>query len=225
MTPTTPERHSTEYLDRIAGSLYTSVLSDILDEAGYRHQVMRPQVRPLYPGAKMAGRAATMLAVAVSELPEQPYRLLMDLLDGIRPGEVVVGAVQGGVEAALWGELLSTHTRALGGRGAVVDGLSRDSWGIEDMRFPVFATGVTPADSKGRLEVIAIRQPILAGGVAVADGDLVLADQDGVVVVPAALEEDVVGQALEKVASETTIRDVLRQGTSIRKVFDEHGIL
>jgi len=219
------ERYSAEYLDRIADSLYSSVLSDILDEAGHRHQVMRPEVRPLYPGAKMAGRAATMLAVAVSELPEQPYRLLMDLLDGVRPGEVVVAAVQGELKAALWGELLSTHTRARGGRGAVVDGLSRDSWGIEDMRFPVFATGVTPADSKGRLEVIAIRQPILVGGVAVADGDLVLADQDGVVVVPASLEDEVVGQALEKVASETTIRDVLRQGASIRKVFDEHGIL
>jgi len=225
VTMTTLERYSAEYLDRIADSLYSSVLSDILDEAGHRHQVMRPEVRPLYPGAKMAGRAATMLAVAVSELPEQPYRLLMDLLDGIRPGEVVVAAVQGELKAALWGELLSTHTRARGGRGAVVDGLSRDSWGIEDMRFPVFATGVTPADSKGRLEVIAIRQPILAGGVAVADGDLVLADQDGVVVVPASLEDEVVGQALEKVASETTIRDVLRQGASIRKVFDEHGIL
>ena len=219
------ERYSAEYLDRIADSLYSSVLSDILDEAGHRHQVMRPEVRPLYPGAKMAGRAATMLAVAVSELPEQPYRLLMDLLDGVRPGEVVVAAVQGELKAALWGELLSTHTRARGGRGAVVDGLSRDSWGIEDMRFPVYATGVTPADSKGRLEVIAIRQPILVGGVAVADGDLVLADQDGVVVVPASLEDEVVGQALEKVASETTIRDVLRQGASIRKVFDEHGIL
>ncbi|HKF18505.1 MAG TPA: RraA family protein [Candidatus Dormibacteraeota bacterium] len=225
MTSTTLDRYSAEYLDRIAGSLYSSVLSDILDEAGHRHQVMRPEVRPLYPGAKMAGRAATMLAVAVSELPEQPYKLLMDLLDGLRPGEVVVAGVQGDVRAALWGELLSTHTRARGGRGAVLDGLSRDSWGIEDMKFPVFATGVTPGDSKGRLEVLAIRQPMLAGGVAVTDGDLVLADEDGVVVVPAALEDEVVGRALGKVAGENTIRDLLRQGASIRKVFEEHGIL
>lgn len=225
MTSTTLDRYSAEYLDRIAGSLYSSVLSDILDEAGHRHQVMRPELRPLYPGAKLVGRAATMLAVAVSELPEQPYKLLMDLLDGIRPGEVVVAGVQGDVRAALWGELLSTHTRTRGGRGAVLDGLSRDSWGIEDMKFPVFATGVTPGDSKGRLEVIAIRQPILAGGVAVTDGDLVLADEDGVVVVPAALEDEVVGRAFEKVASENTIRDLLRQGASIRKVFEEHGIL
>jgi regulator of RNase E activity RraA len=93
------------------------------------------------------------------------------------------------------------------------------------MKFPVFATGVSPADSRGRLEVIAIRQPILAGGVPVADGDLVLADEDGVVVVPAAIEEEVVSRALQKVASENVIRDLLRQGASIRKVFEEHGIL
>ena len=225
MTAQAVDRYSTEYLDRIAGSLYSSVLSDILDELGHRHQVMWPEVRPLYPGAKVAGRAATMLAVAVSELPADPYRLLLELLDGIRPGEVVVAGVQGPTRAALWGELLSTHTRARGGRGAVLDGPSRDSWGIQDMKFPVFATGVSPADSRGRLEVVAIRSPIPVGGVAVADGDLVLADEDGCVVVPAGVEDEVVGRAVEKVGRENAIRDTLRGGASIRKVFEEHGIL
>jgi len=219
------DRFAAEYLDRIADQLYSSVLSDILDEAGYRHQVMRPEVRPLYPGAKAVGRAATMLAVQVTELPPQPYALLMELLDGLRPGEVVVGAVQGEHRAALWGELLSTHTRARGGRGTVLDGLSRDSWGIVDMKFPVFATGLSPADSKGRLEVIAIRTTIPVAGVAVADGDLVVADEDGCVVVPAAIEEDVVSAALKKVSGENTMRDILRKGASIRAVFKEHGIL
>jgi 4-hydroxy-4-methyl-2-oxoglutarate aldolase len=225
MTAQVVDRYSAEYLDRIAGSLHSSVLSDILDDLGHRHRVMWPEVRPLYPGAKVAGRAATMLVVAVSGLPAHPYRMLMDLLDDIRPGEVVVAGVQGHTRAAVWGELLSTHTRARGGRGAVLDGLSRDTWGIEDMRFPVFATGATPADSRGRLEAIAIRSPIPVGGVVVADGDLVLADGDGCVVVPAAVEDEVVGRAFEKVANENMIRDILREGASIRKVFEEHGIL
>lgn len=225
MTTIAAGKYSTDYLDRIADGLYSSVLSDILDDAGHRHQVMAPEVRPLYPGARLAGRAATMLVVAVSELPKQPYELLMELLDDIRPGEVVVAGVQGHARAAVWGELLSTHTRARGGRGAVMDGLSRDSWGIADMKFPVFAAGVSPADSKGRLEVVAIRQPTPVGGVAVANGDLVLADDDGVVVVPAGIEDEVVGQAFEKVAGENTIRDILHEGASIRKVFEEHGIL
>ena len=219
------DKYSAGYLDRIAEHLYSSVLSDVLDDAGRRHQVMRPGVRPLYTGAKVAGRAATMLAVEVSELPPEPYKLLMDLLDGLRPGEVVVGAVKGESNAALWGELLSTHTRAKGARGVVLDGMSRDSWGIVDMKFPVFATGLSPADSKGRLEVVAIRSTIPIGGVSVADGDLVVADDDGCVVVPAAIEDDIVARAFEKVSGEDMMRDILSKGASIREVFAAHGIL
>ena len=213
------------YLDSIAEHLYSSVLSDVLDDAGHRHQVMRPEVRPLYAGAKVVGLAATMLAIEVSELPHEPYKLMMELLDGLQPGEVVVGAAQGSSRAALWGELLSTHTRAKGGRGVVLDALSRDSRGIVEMKFPVFATGLSPSDSKGRLDVVAIRSTIPVGGVPVADGDLVVADDDGCVVVPAAIEEEIVGRALEKVSGENLIRDILRKGASIREVFAEHGIL
>jgi len=221
------DRSAADYLDRIADRLYSSVLSDVLDDAGHRHRVMRPDIRPLYTGAKVVGRAATMLAIQVTELPPEPYKFLMELLDDLQPGEVVVGAVQAGGQsrAALWGELLSTHTRARGGRGVVLDGMSRDSWGIVDMKFPVFATGLSPADSKGRLEVIAIRSTIPVGGVSVANGDLVVADDDGCVVVPAEMEEEVVRLALEKVSGENTMRDILRKGASIKKVFAEHGIL
>jgi regulator of RNase E activity RraA len=166
-----------------------------------------------------------MLAIEVTELPSEPYKLLMDLLDSLRPGEVVVGAVQGQPGGALWGELLSTHTRARGGRGVVLDGMSRDSWGIVDMKFPVFATGLSPADSKGRLEVVAIRGTIPVAGVSVADGDLVLADDDGCVVVPAVVEQDVVARALEKVSGENEMREILARGASIRDVFKEYGIL
>ena len=218
---------ATDYLDRIADHLYSSVVSDVLDDAGHRNQVLRPEIRPLYPGAKVVGRAATMLAIEVTELPPEPYKFLMELLDDLQPGDVVVGAVQAGGQsrAALWGELLSTHTRARGGRGVVLDGLSRDSWGIVDMKFPVFATGLSPADSKGRLEVIAIRATIPVGGVSVANGDLVVADDDGCVVVPAAIEAEIVRLALEKVSGENTMRDILRKGASIKEVFAEHGIL
>ena len=213
------------YLDRIAEHLYSSVLADILDDHGYRHQALDHEVRPLYNGAKVAGRAATMLAVEVSKLPDNPYEQLMELLDGIMPGEVVVGAVQSRANAAIWGELLSTHTRAKGGRGVVLDGLSRDSWGIADMKFPVFARGLSPADSKGRLEVIAIRGTIPVSGVSVSNGDLLLADEDGVVVVPRDVEDEVIRLAFEKVSGEDVMRDILRKGANLRAVFKEHGIL
>ena len=216
------DRFSSDYLDDIEARLYSSVLADILDDAGYRHQVMHHDVRPLYTGAKAVGRAATMLAIEVTELPPEPYRLLMDLLDGLKAGEVVVGAVQGNPGGALWGELLSTHTRARGGRGTVLDGLSRDSWGIVDMKFPVFATGLSPAFTSSTVRP---ESTIPVAGVSVADGDLVFADGDGCVVVPAAVEEDVVGRALEKVSGEDTMREILAKGASIREVFKEYGIL
>lgn len=219
------DRHSAEYYDRIEQQLYTSVIGDVMDELGYWRQVMRHDIRPLFDEAKIVGRAATMLAAEVYELPAEPFKLEMQLLDELRPGEVVCCTQQGSTRAAMWGELLSTHTRAKGGRGVILDGLTRDSWGIIDMRFPVFARGLTPADSKGRLDVMAVRVPIEMGGVLVHDGDLVVCDYDGCLAVPQAIEDEVLERAFKKVEGENEVREVLRRGASIQQVFRDYGIL
>ena len=73
--------------------------------------------------------------------------------------------------------------------------------------------------------MVAIRSTIPVGGVAVADGDLVVADDDGCVVVPSSVEEEIVARALEKVSGENVMRDILARGASIRETFAEHGIL
>jgi regulator of RNase E activity RraA len=219
------DRTSSEYYDRIEQQLYTSVIGDVMDELGHWRQVMRHDIRPLFAEAKIVGRAATMLAAEVYEIPAEPFKLEMQLLDDLRPGEVVCCTQQGSTRAAMWGELLSTHTRAKGGRGVILDGLTRDSWGIIDMRFPVFASGLTPADSKGRLDVIATRVPIEMGGVLVHDGDLVVADYDGCLAVPKEIEDDVLEGAFRKVEGENEVREVLRRGASIQQVFKDYGIL
>lgn len=219
------DSRTSEFYGRVERELYTSVLADVMDDLGCRDQIMRHDLRPLYAGAAVVGRAATMLAGEVAQVPDEPFKLELELLDSIVPGEVVVCTTQGSTRAAMWGELLSTHTRARGGRGAIIDGLTRDAWGIGDMRFPVFVTGTSPADSKGRLDVTAIRVPILVGGVLVRDGDLVVGDIDGCVAVPQAIEAEVIERALAKVAGENTVRDVLDAGASIRQVFKDHGIL
>ena len=219
------DKHSAEYYDGIQERLYTAVIADVMDELGYHRQVMSYEIRPLFDDAKIVGRAATMLAAEVYELPAEPFALVMQHLDELRPGEVVCCTQQGSTRAATWGELLSTHTRAMGGRGAVLDGLTRDSWGIIDIRFPVFARGLTPADSKGRVDVFAVRVPIEMGGVLVHDGDLVVADYDGVLAVPQAIEDEVIVKALEKVSGENVVREILAAGASIRQVFKDHGIL
>lgn len=219
------DTRSNDYYELIEQKLYTSVLADVMDSLGHTRQIMRHDIRPLYDGARVVGRAATMLVSEIYEVPAQPYRLMLEMLDSIEPGEVVVFTTQGSHRAAVWGELLSTHTRARGGRGCVIDGATRDTWGIVDMRFPVFASGMTPADSNGRLDVIATRVAIEVGGVLVHPGDLVMGDEDGCVAVPQEIEQQVVELALAKVAGENTVRDVLAAGASIEQVFKDYGVL
>ncbi len=219
------DKLSSQYYDMIEEKLYTAILADVMDSLGYRNQVMRYDIRPIYDSARIVGRAATMLGVEAYTIPAEPYALELSLLDDLKPGEVVVCTIQGAKRSSVWGELLSTHTRAKGGRGAIMDGMTRDAWGIVAMKFPVFATGLTPADSKGRCEIISIRQPIDVGGVLVHDGDLVVADIDGCLAVPQSAEDEVMKRAFEKVAAENKVRDVLARGASIRQVFKDYGVL
>ena len=205
--------------------LYTAVVGDVLDDLGFRNQIMRHDIRPLYEGARVVGRAATMLVTDVFEVPARPYELELELLDGVKEGEVVVFSTPPTRTAAIWGELLATRTRVLGGRGAIIDGLTRDVRELVAMRYPVFCAGTSPADAKGRLDVVQIRTAIKVGGVLVNDGDLLIADGDGCVAVPADIEDEAIGRAREKVAGEDTVRDELIDGASLAAVFEKHGIL
>ena len=132
---------------------------------------------------------------------------------------------QGGGRLAPGGEPLPTARRARGAAGAVMDGLTRDVRVIRDMRFPVFAGGIGPLDSKGRGKVMAIDVPVEVAGVRVAPGDLVFGDADGVVVVPRAVEDAVVAAALAKVRGENETREALGRGEKLADAFSRHGIL
>src|SRR5207248_1788392 len=130
--------------------LYAAVVSDELDRLGRWDQVMRPDIRPLFPEARLAGRAFTVLAVPAYSMPAEPYRLEMEAVDRLGPGDVMVVSTTDG---SFWGELLSTASRARGARGIVVDGYTRDAQAIIAMQFPTFVRGISMADSLGRLEV------------------------------------------------------------------------
>ena len=125
----------------------------------------------------------------------------------------------------IWGELLSTAARARGARGAVIDGFIRDARQILAMGFPVFTTGLSPVDSNGRGDVVAYNVPIECGGVTVNPGDIVFGDADGIVVIPKAVETEVITAAVEKVSGEDRTRDALRDGATLREVYDKYGIL
>jgi regulator of RNase E activity RraA len=205
--------------------LYSSVLADVLDGLAHRTSALPANVRPLKPDWKLFGRAATLSCVTVAVEPARPYAVELECIDALKPGEVLLATTNGDQRSALWGELLSTACRAHGAVGVVLDGLTRDAAKILAMDFPVFATGFSPLDSKGRLDGISHCQPIRIGDCVIRPGDYIFGDIDGVVIVPAELAEKALPRALEKVRGENRVREELAKGRSVRAVFNEFGIL
>lgn len=212
-------------LDWIARTFYTGVLSDACDAVGRRDRALGPDIRPLDESRVLVGRARTVVWAPMFHVPARPYDKEIAAVDSLRPGDVFVMAVGRSREIVPWGELLSTASSARGGRGAVLDGLVRDSPQIRAMGFPVFCTGRRPFDSCGRGIVVDYDVPIAIDGVSIHPGDLVFGDADGVVVVSRDVETEVLERAWAKIDGEQTTRDALRAGTSLAEVFRTHGIL
>lgn len=212
-------------LDWVVRHLYAAVLSDACDAAGWRDRALGPDVRPLDETKVLAGRAKTVVWAPMFHVPSRPYDREIAAVDSLKPGDVFVMAVGRSLEIVPWGELLSTATIARGGRGAVLDGLVRDTRQIREIGLPVFCTGRRPYDSCGRGIVVDYDVPITIDGVTIAPGDLVFGDADGVVIVPRVVEAEVLERAWTKVAGENTTRDALRAGSSLAEVYRTHGIL
>jgi 4-hydroxy-4-methyl-2-oxoglutarate aldolase len=207
--------------------LYTGVISDVLDTLGNWDHAMAPNVRPIDEGLALFGRARTGLYMSVYDVEPNvnPYEVEIALIDDLREDDVAVLGCPHGNRVAPWGELLSTASQARGAAGCVTDGLVRDLRLIREMKFPVFAGGIGPLDSKGRGTMMRMDVPIVCGGVRVAPGDWIFGDVDGVVVIPGALAEKTLTMAIEKAKSEGTVRAELKSGQLLKDVFARHGIL
>ena len=215
------------FLEAIRTTLYVAVVSDVLDSLGHTNQAMAADIRPLDDSLVLAGYARTGLYQDIYHVTqgENPYELEIALIDDLSADNVPVFACGASGRIAPWGELLSTASRARGAAGCVTDGLTRDIRAIREMRFPVFHGGIGPLDSKGRGKASQIDVPIECGGVRIEPGDLVFGDADGVVVIPAALEQQVLASAFEKVSGENKTRQDLANGVKLREVFERYGVL
>ena len=209
----------------VTGRLSSAVVSDILDDLGHRDHVLDPAIRPLGDAPVIAGWANPFLVAEVDELPAERYAGEIAALDDIAPGDLVLICAGGSVRAACWGDLFSTAARVRGARGTLIDGYCRDARAIAALGYPVWCRGTLPLDVNGRLAVTACRQPAVVGGLPVQPGDLVVADADGVVVVPAGLVSATVDGALEKVAKESGVRDALAAGSTLRSAYGRFGVL
>jgi regulator of RNase E activity RraA len=218
-------RTEDELIGVLRDQLYVAVVSDVLDSLGFLDQAMTADLRPIEPHMRVIGRAHTVLTADIYERPKEPYRLEIESVDTLKPGDVMVACTNGSQRTCFWGELLSTAATARGATGCVIDGHTRDALRIIDMGFPLFCTGFRPVDSSHRSVVIDYGVPVTVGGVLVNPGDIIFGDFDGIVVIPKAVLGEVVSRSLTKVESENHTRDMLAEGHLLREVYDKFGVL
>lgn len=205
----------------------TATVADVLDFIGAPNQGLSAEFAP-HPATagKMGGWAYTihgrMARYAGSGDPRK-----MKAVDGVGPGEVTVWSGEGrGV--CFFGELIALGMKRRGCSGALVDGGIRDIDWIARQRFPVYARYRTPVQSIGRWRVTAWQVPVDMPGatsrrVKVRPGDFVLADADGVIVIPARVAEKVLLEAERLTKKETRIRRELNRGASLESVLKRYG--
>jgi 4-hydroxy-4-methyl-2-oxoglutarate aldolase len=205
--------------------IYTALVCDIMDQLGYRDQSMDYQIRPATADTWFAGPAATLDVYAQAEPVDDPYGKVFEAYNQVSKGDVIVIATNGEHASGMWGELLSTAAQASGVESVVTDGLVRDIRLMNEMGFGCFCRGYTPLDSAGRSLAKSVNETVVCGGVTVHPGDFILADFEGVAVIPAAIRDQVLIKSQEKMEGENTVRDELAAGASPREVFDKYGIL
>ena len=207
--------------------LFTAVVGDILDELGFVHRFLPQAIGPLDENMILAGRAMPVLESDVPEghSPAKPFGLMVEALDDLKPHEVYIASGSLNPCYAMWGELMSTRARVLGAAGAVLNGPSRDTRAILEMKFPVFSTGRYAQDQKVRGEVVDFRIAIDIEAVHVEPGDIVFGDIDGVLIVPRAAEREALTRALEKVTKENTVRTAILGGMSTADALAKYGVM
>ena len=211
--------------DTMRDKLKAAVISDILDRLGAREQAMRADIRPVYQGAIVVGRAYTVLTANIFQVIDDPYKGEIEAVDSLKSNDIMVVCTNRSTRTCFWGELLSTAARARGARGIVIDGYTRDVAQIIAMQFPTFAAGMSVVDSAGRSIVVDHSCPVNCGDVLVNTGDIVFGDIDGVVVIPKELEKEVIPLALEKVGKEDLTRNELLKGAMLKDVYAKYGVL
>ena len=176
-----------------------------IHEAMGRVGLMQPYMRPIYPGAQMCGTAGTVL------LQPGDNWMMHVAAEMIQPGDVVVAACTVENTDGFFGDLLATSFRARGAKGLVIDGGVRDVTDLTEMKFPVFSRAIS-ARGTVKATLGSVNIPVVCAGAAVNPGDVIVADMDGVVVVPASVAQQAADAAEAREANEADKREKLASG-------------
>lgn len=213
--------------------LFTALVGDVLDKLGYLHQFLPADLKPLDPKMVVIGRAMPVLEADVfgevvkesrNPVMTRPFGLMFEALDDLKEDEVYI-CTGSSYNYALWGGLMSTRALKLKAAGSVVNGFSRDTNEILRLEYPVFSTGTYAQDQGPRGKVVDFRIPIEWAGIKIKPGDIIFGDRDGVLVVPAEIENEAFTGAFEKARGEKMVLKALQNGTSAVDSFKKFGIM
>jgi regulator of RNase E activity RraA len=208
----------------VLSTLYTPVLGDILDTLGFFHQFLPQPIQPLTTDMRLVGRAMPVQIADVWSKQEHPFGRMTEALDALQPNDIYI-ATGGSQNCAAWGEIMTATARTRGAAGAIIDGFHRDTPRVLEQNWPVFSRGRYAQDGGVRSVVANFNCPIEIGGVAITPGDLIIADLDGVIVIPRKVEAEVIEKAVEKATGEKVVRKAIEAGMTSTDAFRKYGIL
>ncbi|MEM4189567.1 MAG: RraA family protein [Candidatus Caldarchaeum sp.] len=196
----------------------TSNVSDALDR--FKIKGGLEGIVPIVDDVRIAGTAFTVRFIPASQVELKPW---VTYVDKAQPGDVVVIDNGGRTYCTVWGGLLSARARDMGIRGTVIDGVCRDVDVIRALRYPVFSRGRFMMTGKDRVQLAGINEPVNIAGVLVKPGDIIVADDSGVVVVPQEKAEEILQAALDVYEKESKILEEVKRGVPLAEAREKYG--
>ena len=208
-----------EKIERLK-KMATTNIADALDKVGVRGAVIG--IRPMYDCPKIAGKAVT-IKITAAGMVKSKHHLGVRAINAAEPGDVIIIDNRGDLFNNCWGEILAMGAKMKGVAGVVVDGAARDIDACKEFAFPVYARGTVPITARGRIMEESFNEVIRVGDVQVRPGDIVMADVNGVVIIPSEKLDEVLEAAAQIQQKEDAMVEELRRGVPILEVDQKYS--